>query len=372
MSGHSPLTMKFAIPTSSVEVLSKCVDQHTLEKYIVKPSDRVSFPLPYMDPAIIDLQLLLESQDELKKFESLLSSWGVVQLVNHGIENSTLDQVLQVTKAFFDLPIEEKEKYARSNDEEWNFSLMQGWGNDRMSVGQPFNWLDRLMLLLHPSNQRILKLWPDESLPKFREIVDDYVKGMIKIRDTFVKAISKSLNLADDNLIWQYTNESSIVTRFNYFPTSPYPDRILGTLPHTDSNLLTIVLVDKEVEGFHIEKDDQWYVVPIVPNAIIVNISDMVEIMTNGRVKSPIHRIVTNATRGRISIASGIAPPPSSKIGPLKELIDEEHPKLYPTLENSSKVTADYYANGKIFIKEIRKYGPNIVHQEGESLKKEI
>ncbi|KAL9232353.1 hypothetical protein vseg_007476 [Gypsophila vaccaria] len=369
MSGHTTLTMKFAIPASPVEVVSKVNDQNTLEKYIVKPHERVSFSLPYMDAAIVDFKLLLESEEELKKFESLLSSWGAIQLVNHGIEDSTLDQLLEVTKEFFQLPLEEKRKYARSCGEEWTFDKMQGWGNDRMGEGHAFSWNDRLLLLVHPPTERNTKLWPNESIPKFREVIDKYLDGMIKVRETLFKALTKMLNLPEDNLMCKYAKEGFLVGKFNYYPTAPYPDRILGARPHTDSNLFTILLQDKEVEGLHIEKDDKWYKVPIVPNALVVNTSDMLELLTNGGVKSPVHRVVTDTERERISIVIGMAPPGNSEIGPLKELIDENRPKLYPTLKNSSSWTADFYAQGKILVKEIRKFGPNIIQQQGEQMK---
>ncbi|KAK9733159.1 hypothetical protein RND81_04G047600 [Saponaria officinalis] len=317
-----------------------------------------------MDPAIVDLQKLLDSEEELQKLKSLLSSWGAIQLVNHGIKNSTLDQLLHVTKEFFHLPLEEKQKYARSRIEEWKFDQMQGWGNDRMSEGQPFSWNDRLLLLAHPIGLRKSNLWPDESIPKFSEIVDDYVDGLIRIRDIMFKSISRMLNLSDDNLICKYADEGFIVSKFTYYPTSPYPDRILGAGAHTDTTMFSVILQDKEVEALQIEKDGQWYLVPIVPHALVLNISDMLEIMTNGGVKSACHRVVTNAERERISVVAAFSPPANAKIGPLKELIDEKNPKLYPILKNSSQVSADYFAHGKIFIKEIRKYGPEIMHQD--------
>ncbi|XP_074314665.1 flavonol synthase/flavanone 3-hydroxylase-like [Silene latifolia] len=126
----------------------------------------------------------------------------------------------------------------------------------------------------------------------------------------------------------------------------------------------THVFADNEVEGLQFEKDGQWFKVPIIPNALIVNVADMLEIMTNGRVKSPIHRVATNSEKGRISIVTGIGAPPNSEIGPLKEFITEERPQLYPYLKNSADVNAKYYAAGKIFMREVRKYGPNILSQQ--------
>ncbi|KAK9100559.1 hypothetical protein Scep_023989 [Stephania cephalantha] len=57
---------------------------------------------------------------------------------------------------------------------------------------------------------------------------------------------------------------------------------------------ITLVLQDKEVEGLQVFKDGKWIKVPILPNLILINVADQVEIMSNGVYKSPVHRVITN------------------------------------------------------------------------------
>lgn len=73
--------------------------------------------------------------------------------------------------------------------------------------------------------------------------------------------------------------------------------------PHADGTVLTFLLQDKDVEGLQVLKDGQWFKVPIVPYAIVVNVGDQAEIMTNGVFKSPVHRVVTNTERERNTLA---------------------------------------------------------------------
>lgn len=84
------------------------------------------------------------------------------QAINHGIDGAFLDDLHQVTKQFFALPMEEKKKYLRKDDD------LDGYGNDTvLSEHQTLDWSDRLYLTVYPPEIRKLHFWP-ESPPKFR------------------------------------------------------------------------------------------------------------------------------------------------------------------------------------------------------------
>ncbi|KAE8690959.1 2-oxoglutarate and Fe(II)-dependent oxygenase superfamily protein isoform 1 [Hibiscus syriacus] len=107
------------------------------------------------------------------------------------------------------------------------------------------------------------------------------------------------------------------------------PDLVLGVKPHADGSAITMLLQDKEVEGLQVLKDDQWFNVPVVPQALLINVGDQVEIMTNGIFKSPLHRVVTNTERERITLAVICSPHPDQEIQPVEDLINETNPRLY-------------------------------------------
>jgi hypothetical protein len=58
------------------------------------------------------------------------------------------------------------------------------------------------------------------------------------------------------------------------------PDHVLGLKPHTDGSSITFVLQDKEVEGLQVLKDNQWFKVPIIPDALVINLGDQLEVGT--------------------------------------------------------------------------------------------
>jgi len=65
--------------------------------------------------------------------------------------------------------------------------------------------------------------------------------------------------------------------RMNYYPPCPEPDKAIGLTPHSDATGLTILLQVNEVEGLQIKKDGKWVSVKPLPNALVVNVGDILE-----------------------------------------------------------------------------------------------
>ncbi|CAN8300818.1 unnamed protein product [Cochlearia groenlandica] len=320
------------------------------ERYLPKPkSDGEDQPLnssvPEMDIPAIDLSLLLssskESQEELSKLHKALSTWGVVQVKNHGIKETILDKIYDMTKKFFALPTQEKQKYARE------FGSIQGYGNDMiLSDDQVLDWIDRLYLTTYPENQRHLNFWPQIPFG-FREALHEYTMKQKLVIETFFKGMAKSLGLGDDCFLDMYGENAMMDTRFNMYPPCPRPDKIIGVKPHADGSAFTLLLPDKDVEGLQFLKDGKWYKAPIVPGTLLINVGDQIEIMSNGIYKSPIHRVVTNKEKERISVATFCVPGPDKEIQPADGLVSEERPRLYKTVKKYVELYFDYYQQGR-------------------------
>lgn len=74
-----------------------------------------------------------------------------------------------------------------------------------------------------------------------------------------------------------------MITRFNFYPICPRPDLILGLKPHADGSTITFLLQDKQVEGLQVFKDGQWVGVPIIPEAVFINLGDQSEVQVQQR-----------------------------------------------------------------------------------------
>lgn len=303
---------------------------------------------------VIDLSRLIPSaataamDGELNKLQSALITWGCFQAINHGIENSFLDELRRVSRKFFQLPRMEKQKCVRPVDG------IEGYGSDMVLFeNQSLDWNDRLYLLVDPKDQRKLEYWP-ENPETFREILDEYTGSLRQIQELILKAVARSLSLPEKCFLDQFGERPTMYARFNYYPPCSRPDIVLGLKPHADGSGLTILLQDEEVEGLQMLKDDRWYRVPSMPHALLVNVGDQLEIMSNGIIKSPMHRAVTNTVRDRNTLAMFCAPDPELEIGPVNELVDDTRSRLYKKVRNYPETYFQHYQQGKRPIEAVR------------------
>ncbi|KAH9718130.1 Fe2OG dioxygenase domain-containing protein [Citrus sinensis] len=332
-------------PAQVEETPSKTV-QELPKNYIYKGGDAgtLGASLPYIDIPTIDFSLLsspTSGKQELEKLCSALTSWGCVQIINHGIDPAFMDKVDEVGKQFFGLPVEEKKKYAREN------GGYEGYSNHIIdSKDQAFDWIDRLYLVTKPEDKRQLKLWP-ENPQSFREILHEYTAKIEKLNEMLLKAIARALTLEENCFLDMYGEDASMLSIFNLYPPCPRPDLAIGLKPHADASVFTYLMQDKEVEGLQFQKDDQWYKVPVIPGAFVINVGDQIEIMSNGIFKSPIHRVVTNTEKGRMSLVMFCFPNPNKEIEPVKGLVTETRPRLYKTMKDYTSILVENYQKGR-------------------------
>ncbi|KAF3450913.1 hypothetical protein FNV43_RR07002 [Rhamnella rubrinervis] len=301
---------------------------------------------------IIDLGVVSESTtnkhvDELNKLHSALSSWGCFQAIGHGISSAFLDSIRQVAKEFFEQPMESKTKYAKGVDE------VQGYGADPVpEEGQPLDWSDRLFLDVYPLHKRQPRFWP-QTPTSFRYILEEYTVKMKTFTEVVSKAMAKSLKLEEDCFLDQFGERAELQARFNYYSCCERPDLVLGLKPHADGTGYTIILQD-DVQSLQVSKDGHWFTVPTISNALLVLLGDQMEIMTNGIYKSPLHRVLSNSKKERLSLVMSYSPESNKEIGPEERLINEETPRVYRNVKNYGATHMEHYQRGQRALRSIR------------------
>ncbi|GMH16784.1 hypothetical protein Nepgr_018625 [Nepenthes gracilis] len=354
MAGYAP-SAKIELQNKPVQEIAEGGGDVVPERYIhreISGAGSFDATLPYMDCAPIDLQLLSSSspnrQEELDKLRSALHSWGCFQVVNHGMPASSMGKMREAGKQFFALPMEEKRKYSRPVDD------LEGYGHDTfVSEDRILDWTDRLYLLAFPEERRRLKFWPEKP-PLLREKLREYAIKSQEILELVLNAMALSLGLEEKSFLKQYGENGMIFARFNFYPRCPRPDCILGIKQHSDGSAVTIVLQDEKVEGLQVLKDDQWFKVPIIPDALFINAGDQVEIMSNGIFKSPVHRVVTNSESERLSVAMFCTPDPENEIGPSDELITDDRRQSYKKVKNYPMIYYHYYELGETPLSSVK------------------
>ena len=127
-----------------------------------------------------------------------------------------------------------------------------------------------------------------------------------------------------------------------------------GLRAHTDAGGLILLFQDDKVSGLQLLKDGQWVDVPPMKHSIVINLGDQLEVITNGKYKSILHRVLAQPDGNRMSIASFYNPGSDAVIYPAPALVEKEAEEiqLYPKF-----VFEDYmklYAGLKFQAKEPR------------------
>nr|TKS17915.1 hypothetical protein D5086_0000007640 [Populus alba] len=115
----------------------------------------------------------------------------------------------------------------------------------------------------------------------------------------------------------------------NHYPPSSDPSLTLGLPKHSDVNLFTILLQAGEVPRLQVLEDRKWLAVDPLPTAFVIPIGYVFQVISNGKLKSVDHGVVTNSKVARTTVGTCIFPSSDSRIEPAKALVDKCHPPLY-------------------------------------------
>lgn len=293
-------------------------DQQQQQPVVSNLDSEIEFP-------IIDMLSLLSQETmepELAKLDSASREWGFFQLVNHGVSSSLLEKVKKETQDFFNLPTEEKKKYWQVPGD------VEGFGQIFVvSEEQKLDWGDLFFMTTLPEHLRKPHLFPNLPLP-LREAMENYSMELKNLAMTLITRMGKALNLKPGE-IEDFFEDGLQSMRMNYYPPCPEPDKVIGLTPHNDTVALTILLQVNEVEGLQIKKDGKWVPVKPLPDAFIVNVGDILVMISNGAYSSMEHRATVNSERERLSIATFYSTKPEGEIGPARSLISKQNPALF-------------------------------------------
>ncbi|XP_057842674.1 jasmonate-induced oxygenase 2 [Cryptomeria japonica] len=331
----------------AVEILVEKGITSIPEKFIRPPEERFTSPTPSEDVEeqvpVIDLEGLnccegsIEREKVLKQLAYACENWGFFQIVNHGIPESLMEAMMNVGKAFFALSVEEKQAYAALPG-----LIMQGYGSKYIArEGATRDWRDYIYLLLQPHSIRDYDYWPSDP-SDFREVVHNYSEEALKLAKRLMGAFSLNLGLPQNYL------ETFIVQPYqnmliNYYPPCPEPELTAGFYAHSDIGMATLLLQETGSKALQIRKIDKWVPVVAASGALLVNIADQVEIISNGRYKSIEHRVVADKDKPRISIPVFCDAAPHAIIKPAPELLEsrmnDEAAKVEEMKENPNYST---------------------------------
>ncbi|VVB07226.1 unnamed protein product [Arabis nemorensis] len=307
---------------------------------------------------IIDLGDIIKDHDDntaarnvvVSKIKEASETWGFFQVINHGVPLTVLEEIKQGVRRFHEEDPEVKKQYTSPtgfNNQKFIYSH-----NFDLNDSSPLNWRDTFICFLAPDPPN-----PDEIPLACRDAMIEYSKHVMEFGAFLFQLLSEALSL-ESEMLKKMDCLKGLFMACNYYPPCPQPDLTLGINKHTDNSFLTLLLQD-QIGGLQVLHQDYWVDVPPIPGALVVNIGDFMQLITNDKFSSVEHRVRANRDGPRISVAcffsSSLFPNPTV-YGPIKELLSDENPAKYREI-TIPEYTAGYLANsfdGKSYLSNYR------------------
>ncbi len=158
-------------------------------------------------------------------------------------------------------------------------------------------------------------IWPRE-VPSARATILNYWAELDGVADLLLAALETGLTLPKRTLRDAFHEPMTNMTLLHYPPQLP-SERGYGIHPHKDTDALTIIAPDP-VGGLEVQtRDGGWITPDCPPGGFIVNIGDMLELWSGGRLKSTPHRVVNRSGKERYSFPYFAVPRHDVVVSPL-------------------------------------------------------
>lgn len=258
------------------------------------------------------------------KIRDASSSWGFFQVINHGIPRKFLEEMIDGTRRFYDQEAEAlKEWYTRDLTKRVVYNC-----NFDLYFSPAANWRDTCYVSMAPNPPK-----PEELPQVCREMLIEYSEQVMKLGKILFELLSEGLGV-NPNHLEDIGCANGLCYLGHYYPACPQPELTMGTTKHSDNDFLTVLLQDN-LGGLQVLYQDKYWVdVPPNPEALVVNVGDLLQLISNDKYKSVEHRVLANKVSPRISVASFFNADnvlSLKEFGPIKELLSEQNPAKYRT-----------------------------------------
>ncbi|CAN0904344.1 1-aminocyclopropane-1-carboxylate oxidase homolog 1 [Linum grandiflorum] len=289
---------------------------------------------------IIDLEGVMGQKRKqiVDKVRDASSNWGFFQILNHGIPYTLLDEMIAGVARFYEQDVDLKKPFFERDDP--TKKIVYNSNFDLYTA--PFaNWRDTTTFNMAPNPPQ-----PHQLPACCRDVLISYSSEMLKLGDLLLELLSEALALTPNHLK-EMDCSIGLCILCHYHPPCPQPELTQGSAKHQDDDFITVLLQD-DIGGLQVLHLDQWVNVPPLPGSLVVNIGDLLQLLSNDKFISVEHRALVKSKGPRVSVASffthGFSPNPRM-YGPIKELLSEDNPPKYRDI-SIHEFTSHIYDNG--------------------------
>lgn len=274
--------------------------------------------------------------------------FGFAIVADHGIDQGLIDRAWAATKAFFGQPVDAKLPYKAAKGGARGYTpfgieiAKDASENDLKEfwhVGRDLPPGHRYSGSMPPN------VWPDYP-PDFRAIFTELYAEFDRVGAKLLSAIARYLGLDPDWFVEPVRDGNSVLRLLHYPPVSAGAPGIRAGA-HEDINLITLLLGAEEAGLQLLDRDGQWLAVDPPPGALVVNVGDMLQRLTNHVLPSTTHRVVNPPPerRGvpRYSMPFFLHLASDFPIETLPGCVSADNPNRYP-----EPITADDYLQQRL------------------------
>jgi isopenicillin N synthase-like dioxygenase len=262
--------------------------------------------------------------------------FGFAVISDHGLDARVIARAQDATKAFFALPEPVKRRY-----------YVAGGGGQRgytpfgIEAAKDADAVD-LKEFWHvgrdlPPGHRCAadmpaNLWPSE-IANFQPDIYALYEALDRLGRTLLQSIARYLNLPPEFFEASVREGNSVLRLLHYPPTPPNPSGVRAAA-HEDINVITLLLGAEEAGLQLLTREGRWIDVAPPEGALVVNIGDMLQRLTNHVLPSTSHRVVNpkpeRAHLPRYSVPFFLHFAPDYLIETLPSCVREANPNRYP------------------------------------------
>jgi len=247
-----------------------------------------------------------ERRDVARVIGSACEDIGFFTIVGHGVDDALVRRMSDVSRAFFDLPVDDKQRVRRPRPEQSRGYIGLGEENLSYSVGRDTTDLKEFFAIgpvdvpdepyyrapaAYPSFAP--NVWPEKPA-ELRAIYTEYYRAMERLAAHLMRAFALALALREDFFRDATDRHISGIRVVNYpdQPEAPAAGQLRAGA-HSDYGALTILKSENVPGGLEVlNRGGEWVGVAPVPGAFVINLGDLMMHWTNDRWISTLHRVV--------------------------------------------------------------------------------
>ncbi|KAK5773317.1 probable 2-oxoglutarate-dependent dioxygenase AOP1 [Gossypium arboreum] len=254
-----------------------------------------------------------------KKVREACETFGCFEVVYDTISTEVREEMFRLMKELVEVPVERKQKNVLPPP-------THGWVGPSSHVSPLYEGFGLGDVSNYDSVKNFAQLmWP-EGHPRFCDTTHTMGTQLEVLNKLIWLMLIDSYGLGDDSLKMNYT---TVMRMMKYMPPSPGENEI-GFFAHTDKPASTLIC-ENQIPGLEIEVNDgQWIrLTNLSSSSFVFVVGDPLMAWSNGRLKSAKHRVVIRGDKDRFSIAAFVLPNKGTIIKTPKELMDEQHPRVF-------------------------------------------